>query len=60
MPYKKNQFNLKAAGNLAFSQTGSQFLYPCAVDLKESSREDEEKLSMQTTIKRLLSNFPGR
>ena len=40
MPYKK-KFNLKTAGNLAFSQTGSQFVDACAVDLRTSSRKGE-------------------
>ena len=46
MPYKK-KFNLKTA----FSQTGSQFVYACAVDLRTSARKGEEKLSMQTTVR---------
>ena len=42
---------LKTAGNLAFSQTGSQFVYACAVDLRMSVRKGEEKPSMETTVR---------
>ena len=34
VPYIYKKLNLKTAGNLAFSQTGSQFVYACAVDLR--------------------------
>ena len=51
---------IKTAGNLVFSQTGSQFVCACAVDLRTSGRKGEEKPCIQTTIRRLLSNFPGR
>ena len=44
-------FNLKTAGNLAFSQTGSQFDYACAVGLRTSARKGEEKPSMETTVR---------
>ena len=46
----KKKFNLKIAGNLAFSQTGSQFVYVCAVDLKTRARKREEKPSMQAIV----------
>ena len=42
MPYIKKKFNLKTAGNVAFSQTGSEFVYACAVDLRTSARKGEE------------------
>ena len=45
---------LKTARNLVFSQTGSQFVYACTVDLRMSMRKDEEKPSMQTIIRRLI------
>ena len=33
------------------SQTGSQFDYACAVDLRTSARKGEEKPSMETTVR---------
>ena len=49
--YKKN---LTTAGNLAFSQTGSQLFYACAVDLRTSARKGEEKPSMETTVSAVI------
>ena len=40
----------KTAGNLLFSQTGSQFVHAWAVDLRTSARKGEEKPSMETTV----------
>ena len=51
MPCKKKLLNLKTAGNLAFSQTGSQFVYACAVDLRMSARKGEETPSMETRVR---------
>ena len=42
---------MKRAGNLAFSQTGSQFVYACAVDLRTTERKSAEKPSVQTTVR---------
>ena len=50
MPCKKRLIQFKTAGNLAFSQTGSQFVYACAIDLRMSARKGEEKSSMETTV----------
>ena len=57
------KFNLKTVGNLAFSQTGSRFVYACAVDLRTSARKGEEKPSMETTVRAvifLVSGFSGQ
>ena len=51
--YKK-KFNLKTTGNLAFSQTRSQFVYACAVDLRTSARKGEEKASMETLVSAVI------
>ena len=50
VPYKK-KINKKTTGNWAFSQTGSQFVYARAVDLRTTARKGEKKPSMETTVR---------
>ena len=54
MPYEKKKLNLKTAGNLAFSQTGSLFVYACAVDLRMRARKGEKKPWIQTTVRAVI------
>ena len=48
-----------SAGNLAFSQTGSQFVYACAIDLRTRARKGEEKPWMQTTVPTVIFACEG-
>ena len=43
----------KSSG-VEIAQTGSQFVYACAVDLRTSARKGEEKPSMQTTVSAVI------
>ena len=50
LSYIRCILGVKHVGNLAFSQTGSQFVYACTVDLRTSANKGEENPSMQTTV----------
>ena len=51
MPYKKKEFNIKTAGNLAFSQTGSHFVYAC---MRSGSENEREEKRGQTTVRAVI------
>ena len=48
---KKIQFKDR---RLTFTQTGSQFVYACAVDLRTNARKGERKPSMPISVRVLI------
>ena len=50
MPCKKIIIQFKDRRKFSFSQTGSQFVYACAVDPRTSARKGEEIPLMETTV----------
>ena len=55
MPYEKIIIQFKDHRKFRFfSQTGSQFVYACAVDLRTRVRKGEGKPSRQTTFRAVI------
>ena len=55
MPYEKKLIQFKDRRKFRFfSQTGSQFVYACAVDLRTSARKGEDKFWMETTVRAVI------